>query len=101
MLPKIKENQKIYFEITNLVHGGAGWELGDCLWSPKYNSAGGKSWKLMENVQINDIIIHLVKLKNNQYHFYGFSQAISTLEETNQEPPIATNWKNKGIYQRV
>jgi predicted restriction endonuclease len=101
MLPKIKENQKIYFEITNLIHGGTGWELGDCLWSPKYNSLGGKSWKLMENVQINDIIIHLVKLRNNQYHFYGFSQVISTLEETTEEPPIPSTWKNKGIYQRI
>lgn len=100
MLPQIKENQKVYIEITNLIHGGEGWELGECLWSPKFDKGGRKSWKLMENVKVNDIILHLVKL-NNQYHFYGFSQTISGLEETEEEPPISSSWANRGIYQRI
>jgi len=100
MLPQIKENQKVYIEITNPTHGGKDWELGECLWSPKFNKRGGKSWRLMEEVKANDIILHLVK-QNNQYHFYGFSQTISSLEETEEEPPKSSNWGNRGIYQRI
>ncbi len=101
MLPQIKENQKIYIEITNLKHGGIGWELGACLWSPKFSrNSYTRSWKLMEKVNINDTIIHLVKIKN-KYHFYGISTANSELIETNEEPPLSEDWGDREIYQRI
>lgn len=100
MLPQIKENQNIFIEITNLKHGGLGWELGTCLWSPKYNKNSGRAWKLMEQVKIEDIIIHLVKI-SNQYYFYGISTANSELIETNEEPPLSDKWADMKPYQRI
>jgi len=34
MLPELKQTQSVFVEITNPIHGGAGWEFGSCLWSP-------------------------------------------------------------------
>jgi len=44
MLPEEKYNQNIYVEITHPEHGGAGWELGICLWSPVYDKGHNKAW---------------------------------------------------------
>lgn len=100
MLPQIRENQNIYIEITNLQHGGLGWELGTCLWSPKYSKSFSQTWKLMKQVKIDDIIIHLVKL-DNQYYFYGISTVSSELIETNEEPPLSDKWADMKPYQRI
>jgi len=32
MLPELKNNQKVYIEITNPIHGGPGWSFGSFLW---------------------------------------------------------------------
>lgn len=99
MLPEKLYTQNIFIEITNLEHGGLGWELGTCLWSPIYNRNGKtKSWKLMEQVKVNDIIIHLVKI-NNTYHFYGVSIAASEVISTNQKPAHSGIWEPP--YQRI
>lgn len=100
MLPVIKENQKIFIEITNLIHGGLGWELGSCMWSPVYNEVNSKSWSLLEQIRTGDIVLHLVKIKDI-YHFYGVSIVSSNLIECNDEPPLADIWANKGLYQRI
>lgn len=47
---------KIYIELTNAIHGGEGWELGDVLWSPV-----GKVWdNIMTQPQIGDLVIHSI-----------------------------------------
>jgi hypothetical protein len=43
MLPELSTNQKVYIEISHLLHGGAGWEYGRCLWSPKFNNGGAQA----------------------------------------------------------
>ena len=60
MLPKLSADQNVFIEITNLEHGGMGWELGSCLWSPVNDKGGSRAWQLMGNAKIGDIIIHLV-----------------------------------------
>ncbi|NIF06754.1 hypothetical protein F3J23_15005 [Chryseobacterium sp. Tr-659] len=100
MLPLVNDTQNIYIEITNLRHGGLGWELGTCLWSPKFDSSSKKAWKLMEQVKINDIILHLVKL-NNHYHFYGVSKVCTKIIETRESPPLPDKWENMIPYQRI
>lgn len=99
MLPQKNYTQNIFVEITNSGHGGLGWELGTCLWSPVYNQSGKtKSWKLMEQVKVDDIIIHLVTI-NNTYHFYGVSKAASGIIITNEKPANSGIWNPP--YQRI
>lgn len=100
MLPKLKNNQNVFIEITNSIHGGAGWELGVCIWSPTLNKAGSRAWKIMENIKQGDIIIHLVDIKD-QYHWYGVSIASSDIIKNVVTPPKAGTWKDMFPYQRV
>lgn len=100
MLPILNNNQNIFIEITNLEHGGQGWELGSCLWSPVNNRGGGQTWALMNEIVTGDVIIHLVKI-NNSYHWYGISITNSGLIQTQNEPPIGGDWTNMSPYQRV
>lgn len=100
MLPAKKYSQNIFIEITNLKHGGLGWELGTCLWSPVYNLGNTKSWKLMESVRPDDLIIHLVKI-NELYHFYAISNVDSQILIIEQEPPKADKWAGMLEYQRI
>ncbi|MBS1778257.1 MAG: HNH endonuclease [Bacteroidetes bacterium] len=100
MLPKLLPNQKVFVEITNPVHGGEGWKFGTCLWSPQKDNGGAAAWKLMEEINPGDIIIHFLKLRIREYFLYGFSIADSKLIKTNDRPPNPGKW-DKGPYQRI
>lgn len=100
MLVGITANQKVYIEITNPEHGGLGWELGTCLWSPVFDRGGARAWKLMEVIEPGDLIIHLVDI-NRLYHWYGISLAASSLIVTNNRPPRPGKWGYADQYQRV
>lgn len=100
MLPEIEYGQKVFIEITNQVHGGSGWELGQCLWSPKLDKGGKKAWRLMEKITPGDIIIHLVDI-NRKYHWYGISLAASHLLLSEDQPREPGRWSNMAPYQRV
>jgi len=52
----------------------------------------------MENVAIDDLIIHLVKF-NNTYHFYGISKASSGIIVTDEKPSHSGIWQPP--YQRI
>ncbi len=99
MLPILGTN-KAFIEITNLVHGGSGWELGTCLWSPERDSGGAKAWQLMEQAMPGDIIFHLVKI-GGEYHWYGISKTSSPVLSGLPEPPQADKWSNMAPYQRI
>jgi hypothetical protein len=100
MLPELNYNQNVFIEITNLNHGGQGWELGICLWSPVFDKGGAEAWKIMSKINQGDIIIHLVSI-NNEYHWYGVSVVNSGLIQTSNSPPSASNWSNMLPYQRI
>jgi len=92
--------QSVFVEITNPVHGGNGWEFGNCLWSPVKDSRGAKSWQIMESVKQNDLIIHLLK-RNDGYYLSGVSIARSQLVELEDSPPKPGKWGNMSSYQRI
>ena len=76
MLPTKTSSQNIYIEIKKSPHGNPGWELGSCVWSPLYSTNGRtKTWKLMEEVNVNDIVIHLLTIKD-AYYFYGIESSL-------------------------
>jgi len=100
MLPKLKKNQSVYIEITNPIHGGPGWEFGACLWSPVRSKGGYKSWKIMEQVKRDDLVIHLLKSKIG-YNWTGLSVVESSLRVINEEPPKPSRWARMKPYQRI
>ncbi len=100
MLPKFPDNSQVFIEITDLEHGGLGWELGSCLWSPVFDKGGSKAWKLKENASIGDTILHLVDI-NGQYHWYGISIANSNLIVTNNEPPKRVNGEECNLINEL
>ena len=100
MLPELNYNQNVFIEIGNLQHGGQGWELGTCLWSPKRDRGNNRAWLLMNEIQQGDIIIHLIDI-NNAYNLYGLSTASSGLIPVPNEPPAAGDWADMAPYQRI
>lgn len=86
-----------FVELTNPIHGGEGWELGEVLWSPKENS-----WKIMNTPKPGDIIIHSVKEKENINHkFWGFSLVGETVRVVDIEPTIPGKWADHDFYYRI
>lgn len=39
-------NHNAYIELTNPIHGGEGWDLGEVLWSPAKDASGKDTWKI-------------------------------------------------------
>jgi HNH endonuclease len=101
MLPELNKSQNVYIEITNLEHGGPGWELGTTLWSPVYNKTGkAKSWRIMERLRPGDLVLHLVTIKN-QYNWTGVSLVSTRLTTVADEPPRPSSWAGMSPYQRA
>ena len=100
MLPELKPDQKVFVEITNLEHGGDGWELGTCLWSPTRDTNNQRTWKIMDKINPGDRIIHLVDIEN-QYHWFGVSTVNGMLKQDENGPPKPRNWLNYPSYQRI
>lgn len=100
LLPELNYGQSVFIEITNPRHGGTGWELGTCLWSPVWDKKRARAWRIMSQISHGDLIIHLVDV-NDQYHWYGVSIVSSTLLESSFAPPHPDNWNKMGPYQRI
>ena len=89
-----------YIEITNPVHGGDGWELGECLWSPTKSKNNRDVWRQMIEVQPGDKIIHSLKLKGG-HHFYGISIAMTNASIHYEGPPIPGEWAGYESYYKI
>lgn len=91
-----------WVEITNPIHGGPGWELGTCLWSPVRNRGGTKSWEIMNSPKPGDQVYHLVKeRKGLGYYLRGRSIVASPANVIRAEPLNPTDWKGMAPYYRV
>lgn len=100
MARTLNPGQEAFIEMTNKIHGGAGWELGRCLWSPEKAKDGKDSWKVMRDLQVDDLIIHSVKTSKG-HMVIGTSKVESTYIVTNVQPPYAGKWGGYGKYYRV
>lgn len=91
-----------WIEITNPIHGGPGWELGTCLWSPVFNRGGAKSWEIMNELKPGDQVYHLVKEKKGLgYYLRGRSIVSNPANIINSEPLNPTDWKGMAPFYRV
>lgn len=93
--------RNVFIELTNPVHGGLGWEFGECLWSPERNSSGGDSWAIMREPKKGDIIIHSYNTSSKPHIIQGFSIVDKECYVTNVEPKEAENWSGYDNYYRI
>lgn len=114
-MEKLKPGENVFLEMTNEIHGGNGWDLYTCLWSPEESTNNRDCWKTMREPEENDYVIHSVK--NNKGHMIeGYSRVtinktpktITILSKptkacilTNTEPPVPERWAGYGSYYRI
>lgn len=96
-----------FAEVTTLAHGhgGPGWELGTCLWSPAVTSAGQDRYAIMREPVPGDTVFHWVAgiepSRPRRRFLWGASRVAEKVKITNQEPPQATPWEGRGHYYRI
>ena len=97
----------VWAEITKLSHGhgGPGWELGTCLWSPAKSKNNADRYALMRQVAAGDRVYHLVggvpgKPPGDRF-FWGASVVASPAEVVRNAPPQPGDWAGRPAYYRV
>lgn len=92
---------KAYIELTNPIHGGEGWDLGEALWSPAKDISGKDTWKILKKLMPGDIIFHSVKRSGKGHELIGISVVKSSYVEVDSEPPIPGRWRGYHHYLKV
>lgn len=77
-------------------HGGGSWAFGKALWSPSTNKSGASIYRLMEEPQKGDLVVHLL-----DDQLAGSSRVATPLEVTDSEPPEAGPWSGRPPYFRI
>lgn len=99
-----KPTDRVWIEITEEQHdhGGLGWELGKCLWSPTRNAAGSLTYELMREPKPGDVVIHFVApLDGGQRRIAGKSVVASAFEQRDDQPPQPGKWAEMAPYYRI
>lgn len=89
----------VYIELSNPIHGGEGWELGEVLWSPL-----ASSWNtIMRKPKEGDMILHSIKDKkrNINHRLWGCSQVAGSYKILSSPPPIPANWDGYEEYYQI
>lgn len=94
-----------WLEITIEPHGGSGWDIGDCLWSPTKNRAGAKHYEVMLEPKPGDTVFHLYETTwedgKKEKRLCGRSVVAGKAEITEDEPPETVAWAKMGPYYRI
>ncbi|WP_075491929.1 HNH endonuclease [Enterococcus thailandicus] len=89
----------VFIELTNPIHGGEGWELGEVLWSPV-----ASAWnKIMKKPQEGDLILHSIKDKkrNINHRLWGISTVAGPYKIVSDPPPIPEAWEGYESYYQI
>jgi hypothetical protein len=98
---------KAWAEITSLEHGhgGQGWSLGHCLWSPTSAKDGSDRYSIMTNPTIGDHVFHLVSglpgEPGKRRFLYGASRVRRPAGVTTERPPLPGMWAEADGYFRI
>lgn len=86
----------------DLLHGGVGWEFGECLWSPTHKNPRGTwpYWETLRQIKEGDLVFHL-RGKGKRAAFVGFSSADSAGYIANHRPPDPAQWSYAAAFYRV
>jgi hypothetical protein len=96
-----------FAEVTLLSHGhgGAGWEIGTCLWSPAVTSSGQDRYAIMREPARGDAVFHWVAgvqpAKPRRRFLWGRSRVARSAMTTNTEPPSPGTWGGRSAYYRI
>lgn len=106
-LRKFEDYGAVFVEITALDHGhgGPGWELGRCMWSPTENKAGHDRYALMREPAPGDLVLHLVAgvpgFPRSARFFLGWSHVAQRVRTVKKEPPKPGQWRGMSPFYRV
>ena len=91
-----------WVEISELDHGhgGAGWELGSCLWSPTLDRNGRNRYRMVREVKNGDPVFHLIR-HNGDRALVGRSTASGPAATVTETPPEPGKWSGFPSYFRV
>lgn len=98
---------QVFAEVTMLSHGhgGAGWELGTCLWSPTTTSSGQDRYAIMREPDVGDVIFHwvagVIPSAPRRRFLWGRSIVTAPAIETDVQPPMAGVWAGRAAYYRI
>lgn len=108
---ELKEDQNVYLELTNPIHGGEGWDFSEVLWSPVKSKEGKNQsgeivpsrdiWGVMREPKAGDIIIHSLKRPGKPHRFVGVSKVKTRYNVVDVEPPVAGKWAGYGSYYKI
>jgi hypothetical protein len=77
-------------------HGGAGWELGSCLWCPSRDRGGHDRYRIMREPRVGDLVIHCV-----DSILLGQSVVQTPCVTVEDEPPSPAPWAGLSPYYRI
>jgi hypothetical protein len=98
---------KAWAEVTLLEHGhgGQGWSLGHCLWSPTAAKDGSDRYSIMANPAVGDQVFHLVSSLPGEpakrRFLYGVSRVRRPASITTERPPLPGTWAQADGYFRI
>lgn len=81
-------------------HGGAGWELGSCLWIPARAIGNSDRYRIIKTLMPNDRVFHLIKDEAGR-KLVGYSVVRLPAIEVTTQPPEPGHWGGRAIYYRV
>lgn len=87
-----------WFEYTSdqECHGGRGWEVGTCLWSPSANGAGADFYASMREPKPGDLVVHCVDKV-----IVGESIVAAQCRKTKERPPRPGAWAKFEEFYRI
>jgi MoxR-like ATPase len=93
-----REESPTWFEYTSNLqgHGGEGWGLGTCLWSPAANRAGADFYSSMREPKPGDLVFHCVDKV-----ILGESVVAQPYRRTDEGPPNPGEWGHGNGFYRI
>lgn len=93
---------RFWVEISALDHGhgGPGWELGTCLWSPSANRDGHDRYALMREPDAGDVVFHIIKI-DGERALAGVSNVVGPVDVLLTPPPVPGAWAGFDSYYRI
>lgn len=86
----------------NSKHGGPGWELGRCLWSPARARNGSEKYRAMTLPLPGDFVWNTAKsTKDSCAYLVGHSKVKSKFVKVTEGPPDPEVWAGYGSYYRI
>jgi hypothetical protein len=93
---------RYWVEISELDHGhgGPGWELGTCLWSPTVDRGGADRYAIMRDPRPGDVVFHFIT-RNGERVLAGHSRVAGRAKMRTTAPPTPGRWANFEAYFRI